>query len=92
MEIDAAELVPGDIVVIEEGDRIAADVRLLAGAIEADMSALTGESVPMLRSAAMVDVDVPVLRAHDLVFSGTNCAGGEAQGVVFDTGMATELG
>lgn len=92
VEIDAAELVPGDIVVIEEGDRIAADVRLLAGAIEADMSALTGESVPILRSAAMVDVNVPVLRAHDLVFSGTNCAGGEARGVVFAIGMATELG
>jgi calcium-translocating P-type ATPase len=91
-EIDAAELVPGDIVVIEEGDRIAADVRLLVGAIEADMSALTGESVPALRSAAILDVDVPVLQAHDLVFSGTSCTGGEAHGVVFATGMTTELG
>lgn len=45
-EIDAAELVPGDIVVIEEGDRVAADVRLLVGAIEADMSALTGSPSP----------------------------------------------
>ncbi|MFE0350840.1 cation-translocating P-type ATPase [Streptomyces griseoluteus] len=92
VEVDAAELVPGDIVVIEEGDRIPADVRLLAGAVEVDMSALTGESVPALRSAAILDVDVPVLRAHDLVFSGTNCTGGEAHGVVFATGMATELG
>ncbi|HEX7538299.1 MAG TPA: cation-transporting P-type ATPase, partial [Dermatophilaceae bacterium] len=91
-EIDAAELVPGDVVVIEEGDRVAADVRLLVGAIEADMSALTGESVPTLRSASILDVDVPVLRAHDLVFSGTNCTGGEARGVVFATGMSTELG
>src|ERR1035437_8219676 len=91
-EIDAAELVPGDIVVIEEGDRVAADVRLLVGAIEADMSALTGESVPTLRSASILDVGVPVLRAHDLVFSGTNCTGGEARGVVFATGMSTELG
>ena len=92
VEIDAAELVPGDVIVIEEGDRIAADVRLLAGAIEVDMSALTGESVPALRSAAILDVDVPVLRAHDLAFSGTNCTGGQAHGVVFATGMATELG
>ncbi|WP_269854719.1 cation-translocating P-type ATPase [Streptomyces sp. RPT161] len=91
-EVDAAELVPGDIAIIEEGDRIAADIRLLAGAIEADMSALTGESVPTLRSASILDVDVPVLRAHDLVFSGTNCTGGEARGVVFATGMSTELG
>lgn len=91
-EIDATQLVPGDIVVIEEGDRIAADIRLLAGAIEVDMSALTGESVPTLRSAAMVDVNVPLLSAHELVFSGTSCTGGEARGVAFATGMATEIG
>ncbi len=90
-EIDAADLVPGDMVVIEAGDRIAADIRLLQGAIEVDMSALTGESVPTLRSASILDVDVPVLSAHDLVFSGTSCAGGEAHGVVFAAGMNTEL-
>ncbi|MEV6097093.1 cation-transporting P-type ATPase [Nocardia sp. NPDC051981] len=91
-EIDAAQLVPGDIVVIEEGDRIAADIRLLAGAVEVDMSALTGESVPTVRSAAMVEVNVPLLSAHDLVFSGTNCTGGQARGVVFATAMSTEIG
>jgi calcium-translocating P-type ATPase len=91
-EIDATELVPGDIIVIEAGDRIAADIRLLKGAIEVDMSALTGESVTTLRSASILDVDVPVLTAHDLVFSGTSCTGGEAHGVVFATGMNTELG
>ncbi|MBO0863681.1 MAG: cation-transporting P-type ATPase, partial [Mycobacterium sp.] len=92
VEIDAAQVVPGDIVVIEEGDRIPADIRLLVGAIEVDMSALTGESVPTLRSAAMVDTNVPKLNAHELVFSGTNCTGGEARGVAFATGMATEIG
>jgi calcium-translocating P-type ATPase len=91
-EIDASQLVPGDVVVIEEGDRVAADIRLLAGAIEVDMSALTGESVPALRSAAMVDVNVPLLSAHDLVFSGTSCTGGQARGVAFATGMGTEIG
>jgi calcium-translocating P-type ATPase len=91
-EIDATQLVPGDIVLIQEGDRIAADVRLLNGAIEVNMSALTGESVPALRSAAMVDVNVPLLSAHELVFSGTTCTGGEARGVAFATGMATEIG
>ena len=91
-EIDASQLVPGDIVVLEEGDRIAADIRLLAGAVEVDMSALTGESVPTLRSAAMVEVNVPLLSAHDLVFSGTHCTGGQARGIVFATGMTTEIG
>ncbi len=92
IEIDATQVVPGDIVVIEEGDRIAADIRLLSGAIEVDMSALTGESVPALRSAAMVDVNVPLLSAHELVFSGTSCTGGQARGVAFATGMGTEIG
>jgi calcium-translocating P-type ATPase len=91
-EIDASQLVPGDLVVIEEGDRVPADIRLLAGAVEVDMSALTGESVPTLRSAAMTDVNVPLLTAHDLLFSGTSCTGGHARGVAFATGMGTEIG
>jgi calcium-translocating P-type ATPase len=92
VNIDVTQVVPGDIVVIEEGDRIPADIRLLVGAVEVDMSALTGESMPTLRSAAMVDTNVPKLNAHELVFSGTNCTGGEARGVAFATGMATEIG
>jgi len=91
-EVDATQLVPGDIVLIGEGDRIAADVRLLDGAVGVDMSALTGESVPVLRSAAMADTNVPLLSAHELVFSGSSCTGGEARGVAFATGMATEIG
>ena len=91
-EIDASHIVPGDVVVIEEGDRVAADIRLLVGAVEVDMSALTGESVPALRSAAMIDVNVPLLTAHDLIFSGTSCTGGHARGLAFATGMGTEIG
>jgi calcium-translocating P-type ATPase len=90
--IDAARLVPGDILAIDEGDRICADARLLAGALEVDLSTLTGESLPALRSSALDDVDVPLLEARDLVFSGTACTGGEARAVVFATGMRTELG
>jgi len=90
--IEAVELVPGDVVLLAEGERIAADMRLLLGAVEVDLSTLTGESVPMLRSAEFQDADVPRLVARDLVFSGTTCTGGEAQAVVFATGMHTELG
>jgi calcium-translocating P-type ATPase len=90
--IDATLLVPGDIVLLEEGERIAADVRLLSGAVEMDLSTLTGESVSVLRAADLIDVNVPRLAARDLVFSGTTCTGGEARGVVFATGMHTELG
>jgi len=90
--IEAVGLVPGDIVLLEEGGRIAADMRLLSGAVEVDVATLTGESVPVLRSAEFQDADVPRLVARDLVFSGTTCVGGEAQAVVFATGMRTELG
>jgi calcium-translocating P-type ATPase len=90
--IPAAELVLGDVVIVEEGDRIAADMRLLEGAVEVDLSTLTGESIPALRSAELIDTAVPRIAARDLLFSGTSATGGEAQGVVFATGMHTELG
>ncbi len=88
----AADLVPGDVVIVEEGDRIAADMRMISGAVEVDLSTLTGESAPALRSAELVDLDVPRIAARDLLFSGTSATGGEARGVVFATGMHTELG
>ena len=90
--IPAAHLVPGDIVVVEEGDRVAADMRLVSGAVEVDLSTLTGESAPALRSAELLDLGVPRIEARDLLFSGTSATGGEARGVVFATGMHTELG
>jgi calcium-translocating P-type ATPase len=91
-EILAAELVPGDVVLVEEGERIAADTRLISGAVEVDLSTLNGESAPALRSADLIDPSVPRIAAQDLVFSGTSATGGEARGVVFATGMHTELG
>jgi calcium-translocating P-type ATPase len=91
-ELPASELVPGDVVLLGEGERISADARLLQGALEVDISTLTGESIPVLRSADYMDTDVPPLLARDLVFSGTTCTEGEARGVVFATGMRTELG
>jgi magnesium-transporting ATPase (P-type) len=90
--IETTHLVPGDVVLLQEGERIAADVRLLSGAVEVDLSTLNGESVPALRSAALEDVTGSLLAARDLVFSGTTCTGGQARGVVFATGMRTELG
>ncbi|MGW4356817.1 cation-translocating P-type ATPase [Nocardia sp. NPDC004582] len=91
-EIDATGLVPGDVLVISEGDRISADARVLEGGIEVDLSALTGESMPVYRSADLADPGVPLLQAGDLVFSGTTCTEGEARAVVYATGMRSELG
>jgi len=90
--IEASRLVPGDVLVIQEGDRISADARLLSGGVEVDISTLSGESAPVLRAADLVDTGVPRVHARDLVFSGTTCTEGEAQALVFATGMGTELG
>jgi calcium-translocating P-type ATPase len=91
-EVSAGTLVPGDILLIEEGESICADGRLLSGAVEVDLSTLTGESNPVSRSAGAADPTGPLLRARDVVFSGTVCTGGEARAIVTATGMRTELG
>jgi calcium-translocating P-type ATPase len=91
-EIVAVEIVPGDVVLVEEGERIAADMRIISGAVEVDLSTLNGESAPALRSADLIDPSVARIAAQDLLFSGTSATGGEARGVVFATGMHTELG
>ncbi|GAA1636794.1 cation-translocating P-type ATPase [Catellatospora bangladeshensis] len=90
--LPAEQLVPGDVLVVEEGDRVCADARLLSGTVEVDLSTLTGESVPAGRSAEFTDTAGPLLSARDLLFSGTVCTAGEASALVFATGMHTELG
>ena len=91
--VDAAALVPGDVVIVSEGDRVSADARLLSGGVEIDLSTLTGESQPVYRSADAEDEpDGPVVDSRRLVFSGTTCVGGEARALVYATGMHTELG
>ncbi|MGE5764474.1 MAG: cation-translocating P-type ATPase, partial [Mycobacterium leprae] len=90
--IDARELVPGDVIIVAEGDRVSADARLLSGSVEMDVSALTGESFPVMRTAIPGETRGPLLEARDVLFSGTSCTEGEASAVVFATGMRTELG
>ena len=92
MQIEAARVVPGDLLLIEEGDKVSADAHVVEGAIEVDLSALTGESIPVARTAKPAKPASSLLRAQDLVFSGTSCTAGDARALVFATGMATELG
>jgi calcium-translocating P-type ATPase len=89
--INARTLVPGDVIVLEEGDRVPADGRLISGRLQIDSSALTGESVPVTREAGEPETET-LLEARDLVFSGTSCTGGQARALVYATGMQTELG
>jgi calcium-translocating P-type ATPase len=91
-DVEARLLVPGDVLLIEEGESICADARLMTGTLEVDMSTLTGESAPVTRSSGPADASVPLLQASDVVFSGTACTGGEAAALVTATGMGTELG
>ncbi|WP_327004419.1 cation-transporting P-type ATPase [Dactylosporangium sp. NBC_01737] len=90
--VAARDLVPGDVLVVEEGERVCADARLISGAVEVDLSTLTGESLPAYRSTDQAPAAGPVLDARDLLFSGTTCTGGEARTLVVATGMRTELG
>jgi len=91
-EIEAATIVPGDVILLGEGDRMCADARLIDGSLEVDMAALTGESQPVARSARQGRRAATVLEAEDLVFSGTLCTAGEAEAVVYATAMGTQLG
>jgi calcium-translocating P-type ATPase len=91
-EVLARDLVPGDVIVVCEGDRVSADARMLSGSVEMDISMLNGESLPVLRTPEPRATHGPLLDAHDLLFSGTTCTQGEALAVVHATGMSTELG
>ncbi len=92
-EVAAAELVPGDIVLLASGDRVPADVRLLREKnLEIDEAALTGESVPVEKSIAAAAADTPLAERSSMAYSGTVVTTGQAAGVVVATGSQTELG
>ncbi len=90
--VEAARLVPGDVLVVSEGQRISADARILSGEVEVDLSTLTGESATAARTSEPVAKAVPLLEATDLLFSGTSCTSGTCRAVVYATGDRTELG
>lgn len=91
--LPAAELVPGDIILIEEGDTIPADARLIeAAALQAAEAALTGESLPVAKDTQPPEGEAPIGDRHDMVFSGTAATLGRGRAVVVATGMRTEMG
>lgn len=93
VEIEADDLVPGDIVRLKSGDRVPADLRLIeATNLRIEESALTGESVPTEKSTEPAGENVGVGDRHGMAYSGTMVAAGRGTGVVTATGAATELG
>ncbi len=93
IEIDAAELVPGDVVLLASGDRIGADLRLLqVKELRVDESTLTGESQPVAKDTAAVDPQAPLAERTGMAYAGTLVAYGQASGVVVATASDTEIG
>ena len=91
--VDAEELVPGDIIILNAGDRVPADARLLeAVRLQAEESALTGESTTVEKSSDAVPVQTPLAERRSMLYLGAAVAAGRAAGVVVSTGAATQLG
>ena len=93
IEVSGIELVPGDIVSFEAGDRIPADIRIIqAWNLEVNEAALTGESFPVEKIADEIELDSPLAERKNMLFMGTDVTRGKAIGVVVKTGMQTEIG
>ncbi len=91
--VDSEELVPGDVVFIESGLKVPADLRLIeASTLEVDESFLTGESIPALKTNVVIKDNSPVSDRINMVFAGSPVLKGRALGIVTCTGIQTEVG
>ncbi|MBY5991274.1 cation-translocating P-type ATPase [Ferrimonas balearica] len=92
-QLDAEELVPGDLVLLASGDRISADIRLFqATGLLVDESVLTGESAPVAKRPSENPIDGALTERHDCLFAGTLVLHGRAEGEVEATGVHSEIG
>ncbi|WP_081703086.1 HAD-IC family P-type ATPase [Desulfuromonas sp. TF] len=92
-EIPAEELVPGDVILLESGSRVPADLRLISARdLSIDESLLTGESLPVSKSARLLSGELPVSERLNMAFAASTVATGRSTGVVVATGSLTEVG
>lgn len=93
LELLGTELLPGDIVTLEAGDRVPADIRLLSSwNLEINEAALTGESLPILKNPQIESRDCPLAERKNMLYLGTDVTRGKGIGIVVRTGMETEIG
>ena len=93
MEVDSTEIVPGDIIYLEQGDAVPADARLLeVESLATDESALTGESQKVSKKVGKTDEDSAVAEQSNMAFMNTHVVKGRGKAVVVDTGMDTQVG
>jgi Ca2+-transporting ATPase len=91
--IHATAIVPGDIILVEEGNTIPADARLIeSAALQTAEAALTGESLPVTKSIELISEEVPLGDRDNMIFSGTAATYGHGRAIVTATGMMTEIG
>ncbi|MCA1792287.1 MAG: cation-transporting P-type ATPase [Desulfotignum sp.] len=92
-QIDSSDLVPGDIVILQPGDKIPADLRLLKiRELQVDESALTGESIPVQKEAVVLEKDMDLADRRNMAYSSTLVTAGTAKGIVVSIGDRTEIG
>lgn len=92
-EVTADKVVPGDILILETGDRVAADARLLSSEdLQVDESAFTGESKPVSKETGPVEKNTVIADQKNMVWMSTSVTGGRGRAVVVETGMRTEIG
>jgi len=91
--INTKELVPGDIIYLESGETVPADIRILScESLKVDESALTGESVPVQKSANVLKENLILQEQKNMLFLGTSITNGKCIGIVISTGKNTEIG
>jgi Ca2+-transporting ATPase len=91
--VDAAAVVPGDIVVLETGMKVPADLRLIAAtSLQVDEAPLTGESVPVGKIPPPLPAETPLMERANMAYMGTAVVNGRGTGIAVATGMATEFG
>ena len=92
-KIDSKNLVPGDYIVLEAGDKIPADARIIDATVaKCDESILTGESASVSKDESVINSDVTISERRNMVYSGTVLVSGKVEAIVVKTGMETELG